>query len=311
MSLIFGDTSITNKEFERLRLLLSVYQDGIGMLSTDNHSLLFTNISQRKNFDKENHTNQAFEIHKISTKEKNATTLPGWRDFERAVALAFSGITFESKFIFDVVIPLDDKRYFGLSCKSKAELNKALKPNGRVTIEVSNAAGGFWEQLRNKGITESNFREPKQAVTMGETLIEMVENWHKSVDINNNGLIDISKSSYLILLYNAQASYKLYQFALKFPDPKTLDWAIPLKPFKGENKPPEYRKCLVAKDSFGETIIEWYYGSGGQLKYYPLAKNAYWASEVFHLEPLPIGTSHGVLKRVKEYFPKLWQEANE
>ncbi|MBI4853282.1 MAG: hypothetical protein HY819_15935 [Acidobacteria bacterium] len=145
---------------------------------------------------------------------------------------------------------------------------------------------------------------------MGETLIETVENRHKSVDISNNGLIDVSKSSYLILLYNSTATYKLYQFALSFPSAKTLNWSIPIKLQGNANASPEHRKCLVAKDASDETVIEWYYGSGGQLKYYPLAKEAYWSSEIFHLEPLPIGTKHGVLRRVEEYFPKLWEEAN-
>ena len=37
----------------------------------------------------------------------------------------------------------------------------------------------------------------------------------------------------------------------------------------------------------GSLAFEWYLHSGGQLKYYPLAKNAKWHSELFELEPLP------------------------
>jgi len=36
--------------------------------------------------------------------EKDGTTLPGWRDFERAVASSFDGEAQESKAVFDVVI---------------------------------------------------------------------------------------------------------------------------------------------------------------------------------------------------------------
>lgn len=143
MSLILGETPITHKELEKLRLILSVYQDGIGMLSTDEHSRLFTAISQKRHTNQQESLFSIKEQTKYSLKESIINTLPGWRDFERAVALAFNGVTFESKFIFDVVLQLNDKHYFGLSCKSRAELNKALKPNGRVNIEVSNAAGGF------------------------------------------------------------------------------------------------------------------------------------------------------------------------
>ena len=35
--------------------------------------------------------------------QKDSSTLPGWRDFERSVALAFGGQAQESKAIFDVL----------------------------------------------------------------------------------------------------------------------------------------------------------------------------------------------------------------
>ncbi|MEW6739449.1 MAG: hypothetical protein ACOYU2_00250 [Nitrospirota bacterium] len=54
---------------EKFRLLLSTYQDGSGMLA-----------------------------------QKQGRTLPGWRDFERAVAVAFNGESQENKFIFDVLL---------------------------------------------------------------------------------------------------------------------------------------------------------------------------------------------------------------
>src|SRR5579859_6855404 len=69
MSLIFIDREPTPREFEKFRLLLSTFQDGSGMLAI-----------------------------------RGGKTLPGWRDFERAVAAAFEGENQENKFIFDVLI---------------------------------------------------------------------------------------------------------------------------------------------------------------------------------------------------------------
>jgi hypothetical protein len=52
----------TFEHLERLRLILSTYQDGTGMIATP-----------------------------------GGMTLPGWRDFERAVAAVFGGVAQESK----------------------------------------------------------------------------------------------------------------------------------------------------------------------------------------------------------------------
>ena len=103
------DRSPTEREVERLRLILSTYQDGTGMLQVE-----------------------------------NGLTLPGWRDFERAVALAFNGEAQESKAIFDVLLLSQDRPHirYGLSCKMRRELNK-IKRTGRVSLELSNSAGQF------------------------------------------------------------------------------------------------------------------------------------------------------------------------
>jgi hypothetical protein len=100
MTIPFVDREPTVNEFERFRLILSTYQDGSGQ--------------------------QAL---------KDGRTLPGWRDFERSVAIAFDGVAQESKFIFDVLIP-NPKRidtFFGISCKMRRTLNDT-KRTGRVTL---------------------------------------------------------------------------------------------------------------------------------------------------------------------------------
>jgi hypothetical protein len=52
--------------------------------------------------------------------------------------------------------------------------------------------------------------------------------------------------------------------------------------------------------------FEWYLHSGGQLKYYPLAKDAKWHSAPFELEPLK-ERKLGLFSRIQEYFPEKWE----
>lgn len=65
---IYQPIAISPDEVERIRLLLSTYQDGTGQYSGGQE--------------------------------------PGWRDFERVTALTFAGAAQESKSIFDVLVPV-------------------------------------------------------------------------------------------------------------------------------------------------------------------------------------------------------------
>lgn len=69
-----GPILLTAQDLAKLRLVLSTYQDGTGMLAAS-----------------------------------NGRTLPGWRDFERAVAGVFAGESQESKYVFDVVLSNPDQ----------------------------------------------------------------------------------------------------------------------------------------------------------------------------------------------------------
>ena len=144
----------TNKQVERLRLLLSTYQDGTGML-----------INQ------------------------DGGSLPGWRDFERSVASAFGGQSQESKAIFDVLVTLDEseKQFFGVSCKMRKELPAALK-HGKVLIELSNSSGKFWDALASHGMQtmpQVNMHPDKA----GWAILELVSGWHHSV----KSTVDLTK----------------------------------------------------------------------------------------------------------------------
>jgi len=251
------------QEVEKLRLILSTYQDGTGMLA-----------------------------------QKDGSTLPGWRDFERSVALAFGGEAQESKAIFDVLLPTDKPdRYYGLSCKMRGELNRIDK-DGRVTLELSNSAGKFWDSLRAKGIHQKNYK--KRPTDVGVALIELIEEWHRAASMEEGGNVDLARSSYLVLSWNRSGWYQLHQFPIHLPNPKSLKWYFPTT---GRSR------RLKGDDKHGN-LFEWYGESGGQLKYYPLARTALWSSERFRLEPLG-HVQHGILRKVADYFPQLWAAASK
>lgn len=223
-------------------------------------------------------------------------SLPGWRDFERSVALAFNGVAQESKAIFDVLVPIspNPETNFGISCKMRETL-RTVERTGRVTVEVSNSAGKFWDALKAEGI-EDYSTDPDMA---GRLVLNLVESWHNEVSLGSGGTIDISKSFYLLLQWHQQSGrYRLFQYPARLPNPETLSWQVS-------------GRRLVGRDDDG-VMIEWYGHSGGQLKYYPFAAQALWSSEVFRLAPLPESElGYGLERRVREYFPDLWQAANE
>jgi transcriptional regulator with XRE-family HTH domain len=273
MSLAFIDRDPTWQEVERIRLILSTYQDGTGQW-VDKH------IGDR--------------------------TLPGWRDFERAVALALGGEAVESKYVFDVVLSSSDRPdvKYGLSCKMRGELDR-VERDGRVTIELSNSAKKFWQRLEHRSIYQTNYRDHPAEV--GIEVIEEVRGWHQAESMAAGGKVDITKSFYLALSWNTDGWYQLHQFRLSLPDPATLTWYCP--PKRGEMDLAQSQR-IKGDDATG-TLFEWYGMSGGQLKYYPLAQDAIWASERFQLEPLPEHIEHGILRKAAEYFPDQWQRCSK
>lgn len=261
MLLPFIDRTPTQSDVERIRLLLSTYQDGTGMLSLE-----------------------------------DGTTRPGWRDFERSVAAAFNGIASENKEVFDVILSRPEGSEVikcGLSCKMRCELNTADR-KGRVTIEVSNSSRKFWDYLLGKNIDHRNYQSKSDEV--GISLIELVRSWHLEEGILHGGPIDLDKSAYLVLLWNKAGWYQLFQYQLDIVNEYSLRWSFPAN-----------AKRLVGYDESG-VLVEWYGESGGQLKYYPLVRNAVWKSERFQLEPLP-ETKYGIIAKAEAYFVERWLRA--
>ena len=265
-SVVFAHRPPNEVELAKLRLLLSAFQDGTGMLAVD-----------------------------------GGGTLPGWRDFERAVALAFDGIASENKDIMDVRIPNPERNgvFFGISCKMRRELDR-VRRDCRVTIELSNAARAFWNRLGNDGITVENHWGYSPQI--GAALVNLVREWHSSVSVVTGGDIDLAGSHYLTLMWNRNGEYQLHLFPIALPDPESITWYHPLVRRKGILQP---GNAVCGNDDSGR-IFEWYGQSGGQLKYYPKASDAVWQSEVFTLEPLPQNTPHGLISKAKLYYPNIW-----
>ena len=268
MSVKKNETNLlTASEVEKIRLILSTYQDGTGMLAPTER-----------------------------------LTLPGWRDFERAVALALGGEAQESKYIFDVLLLMPDKKTkCGVSCKMRRELNR-IDRDGRVTVEISNSAGKFWDYLNLQGINQTNYKE--RSAEVGRALIHLIEKSYDAENLEYGGIVDLSASYYLVLSWNKQGWYQLHQFSLAIPNSEGINWYFPTV----NNTSETIARRLNGDDDTG-TLFEWYGESGGQLKYYPLAKDAIWASERFQLEPLRENIEYGILGKVATYFPELWEKA--
>ena len=107
---MLSSKGLSKNEVERLRLALSIFQDGTG-----------------------------WETIKPKKPGGERVYYAGYRQFERIVAEVFGGIAPENKGIFDVFIPIaGTDTHYGISCKMRSELDKALKDGGRVYIEMSN-----------------------------------------------------------------------------------------------------------------------------------------------------------------------------
>lgn len=272
MSIAFINRQPTQNELDRWKLIMSTFNDGSGQ-----------------------------------ERDKSGGTRLGWRDIERVVSVMLGGNGGEDKQLFDVVIQehADPNKYYGVSVKSK-ELSRRsaledLETNGRVYMELCNSPAKLWGPLKEKGINESDFSSRKHAKIIGEEVLKTVRSWETSFaeefESSNPGKkFLLSDSIYLTISYNKSTSsdnrfYQIHSFDLEFP--KDIIW--------------EYSsaKCLRGYDpkNPSEAIFDWYGLSGGQLKYYPIARTAKYNSGVFKL----INTRVMSLEeKAGRYFPDEW-----
>lgn len=252
----FVDRPPISAEIEKLRLVLSTYQDGSGML------------------------------------RHNQQTLPGWRDFERAVAFVFNAEATEDKGIYDVLLSGNNNLQYGISCKMRGTLNLVLSKR-YASLELSNAAGEFWDKIKQHNITPDNYDHyPAQ---IGYILLDVVNHWYQTVDFRRGGNIDNTRSFFLTLQWSkSPTKYQLFQFPILLPSADELVWEATGRQIRGNNQK-------------GQKVIEWFGLSGGQLKYYPPIEDAIWQSSVFTLEPLPDIQDLRLWQKVQMYFPNQWK----
>lgn len=260
MALVYATRTATDNELELFRSMLSTFRDGSG-----------------------------------NEREADGTTRAGWRQIERCVAELLQATGGEDKGIFDVVgrDPTNPRQAYGYSVKSK-QLEKrsfdALETNGRVYMEIANSPAKFWAELTAAhGVTEQDFRDMKYAQEIGNTLIEVVEKWHRLGKAAYEALypgvtVDIANSCYFCLSYSRAENpddrrYQIHIFPLEYP--RNIVWR-----YKSSS-------CLSGYDPLDPTcvLVDWYGVSGGQLKYYPRASTARFKSPPFSLfKPPAAGT---------------------
>jgi hypothetical protein len=175
-------------------------------------------------------------------------------------------------------------------------MKKALLDVNRgkgIYIEVSNAAGAFWEPLDDReGETTIS------AQVAGPLILEVIDQIKREGSQKYpKGMIDLSKCYYVVMLYDFDEddyTYQLFQLPIRLPQPDDLVW--------------HWRGNTLVGEIDSYKLYEWYSTSGGQLKCYPPVANAVWISELYHLEPLKDGTRIGLEHKAKAYFPTLWEQ---
>lgn len=255
MSAPIKDRPLSASELERLRLILSTFRDGSGQIIL----------------------------------KKTGASMPGFRDFERAVAVVCGGRGGEDKGIFDVVVPVSGRLPYGISCKMSSSQPIA---QGSSFMELSNSAAKFRSELERLGI---DWRvDPASA---GPAVVDLVESWHRKVAAE----VDLPSSRYLVLSHNkAWSDFQVlcYALDLHMADPRTqVRWEV-----EGRRQPTSLAG-YISSGARRHRLWQFYPNSGGQLKYYPPLSWAEWRSPVFQLEQPPVKS---LLERVEEYFPGRW-----
>lgn len=247
------DRPLNADELEALRLMLSTFRDGSGQIIL-----------------------------------KDGSSMPGFRDFERATAAVTYGYAREDKGIFDVWVPTEGGLPYGVSCKM-AKLQPAKSEAS--FMELSNSAAKFHAALAAAGV---NWRDDPSAA--GVVLVDTVMSWHEAVESE----VDLTGSRYAVLDHDAKwqvFSLKVFPLDLRTADPSTeVEWVAEGKRLDG----------WIDVNGRRHRLWQWYADSGGQLKYYPPLAWGEWSSGSFTLEePEPVS----VRTRAIEYFPNLWPKS--
>jgi len=258
------DIILSDEAVVKLRLILSTFQDGSGML--------------------------------------NGGRLPGWRDFERAVASVLQVEALESKYVFDVIVEKAGS-YRGVSCKMGNTFD-GIESKDRILLELSNSSKDFQDGLESRGIPRDDWKiKPQDA---GNALLSILQDRYKEEGRSIGVEIDYARSCHLILSYSLKLGlYQLFQFPLILPTASGLIWS-----HHTSTKSTSKGHLRGIDATSGQKIFEWYADSGGQFKYWPSVSQAIWKSNPFHLEPLPssIESASYLENKARSYFQTLWPD---
>jgi hypothetical protein len=269
---------LSPRELELLRLALSTFRDGSGQ--------------------------------EREKKLGEFATRPGWRDFERAIAEVFSGSAPETKQIFDVLLPAGAKPEdgaVGLSVKSHQLSWKkfsSLDTAGRVYIEMTNAPGALFADLRLVGLSPKDFSEQKHPELFGTNVLKSVRKWHDEAISSccelrgSNVSIHREKSGFIVVSMamkprTTERHYRIHGYPLELPEASHWEYTS--------------NKKISGFDPQNPTSVlyEWYAESGGQLKYYPKGADAEYSSPAFVLEELE---GKGPLAKAAIFWPHLFEQ---
>ncbi|GAA3332172.1 hypothetical protein GCM10017712_12600 [Curtobacterium citreum] len=252
MDYAFRDRPLDDVELEVLRLVLSSFRDGSGQVV-----------------------------------RPNGGTMPGFRDYERGLAAVLHASAPENKGVFDVIVPVDGDKSFGISCKM------ATTPPAKHAssfMELSNSAAQFRQALLAQQINWAT--EPGLA---GPAIVRLVTGWHDATADTHQ--LDLPASKYSVLAHNP--SWTQFQL-LCFP--LDLQIANPVGEVEWLHEGASLNGYI---DDGGRRHRLWqcYMNSGGQLKYYPLLRWADWVTEPFTLELPPVASP---ILRARDYFNEVW-----
>jgi hypothetical protein len=245
----YRDRPLDEFELEVLRLILSTFRDGGGQVV------------------------------------RKTGTMPGFRDYERALGAVLKARTPEGKGIFDVIVPADPKP-FGISCKMSATQPPA---NQCSFMELSNSASKFRKHLLSQQINWVT--EPMLA---GPALVELVGSWHKAVEAS----VDVVSSRYSVLSHDA--SWSQFQI-LAFP--LDLRIANPIGEVEWRIEGASLNGYCSGAGGRRHRLWQVYMNSGGQMKYYPLLSWADWTTQPFQLAVPPLGS---LIEKASNYFGDIW-----
>tara|TARA_B100001939_G_C16934587_1_gene615459 strand:+ start:782 stop:1618 length:837 start_codon:yes stop_codon:yes gene_type:complete len=211
---------------------------------------------------------------------------PNYTQIERVIAEMVGGFTVESKLKFDILVNLPNNKMLGVEVKSKGfsrnDYRAILSGEGRLYLELNNSPAKQHQWLRDNGISlEVSNRADFDPKVIGEHLLDLYDNWNEEDGFKTGSeysrTFELERSRFIVLSYQKKnlstdtegkpkVSFYISSLKLNFKR-EGIKW------FWNSDK------CLRGTDADNGTLYDWYPFSGGQFKFYPLAKESDFSSE--------------------------------